>query len=117
MCSIVEAPTRSTGSRLAALVGHFGELGAEVAAMLADPEMAAEIAGLPGDALAGFVTSLASTVDAGTAAMTVVTGHVDAGGGRGGVPDRREVRVDVAVPAGRGPDVETDRVRDDRPRP
>jgi hypothetical protein len=83
MCSIVEAPTRSTGSRLAALVGHFGELGAEVAAMLADPEMAAEIAGLPGDALAGFVTSLASTVDAGTAAMTVVTGHVDAGSGRG----------------------------------
>jgi hypothetical protein len=83
MCSIVEAPTRSAGSRLAALVGHMGELGAEVAALLADPETAAEIAALPGDALAGFVTSLASMVDAGTAALTVVTGHVDAGGGRG----------------------------------
>jgi hypothetical protein len=83
MCSIVEAPTGSAGSRLAALVGHLGELGAEVTAMLADPETAAEIAALPGDALAGFVTSLAATVNAGTAALTVVTGHVDAGGGRG----------------------------------
>jgi hypothetical protein len=83
MCSIVEAPTGSAGSRLAALVGHLGELGAEVTALLADPETAAEIAALPGDALAGFVTSLASTVNAGTAALTVVTGHVDAGGGRG----------------------------------
>jgi hypothetical protein len=83
MCSIVEAPTGSAGSRLAALVGHLGELGAEVTALLADPETAAEIAALPGDALSGFVTSLASTVNAGTAALTVVTGHVDAGGGRG----------------------------------
>jgi len=83
MCSIVEAPTRSAGSRLAALVGHLGEVAAGVTALLADPELAAEIAALPGDALAGFVTSLASMVNAGTAAMTVVTGHVDAGGGRG----------------------------------
>ena len=83
MCSIVEAPAQSTGPRLAALVEHLGEGGAEVTALLADPATAAEIAALPGDALAGFVTSLASTVDAGTAAMTVVTGHVDAEGGRG----------------------------------
>jgi hypothetical protein len=83
MCSIVEAPAGSVGSRLAALVEHMNELGAEVTSILADPGTAAEIAGLPGDALAGFVTSLASTVDAGTAAMPVVTGHVDAAGGRG----------------------------------
>jgi hypothetical protein len=44
MCSIVEAPTRSTGSRLAALVEHQNEINAEIAAMLADPELAGEIA-------------------------------------------------------------------------
>ena len=51
--------------------------------MLADPELAAEIAALPGDALAGFVTSLASTVSAGTAAMTTMVGYVDATSGPG----------------------------------
>jgi hypothetical protein len=85
MCSIEAPPagsTGSTGSRLAGLVERFGELGAEVAAMLADPALAAEIAALPADSLAGFVTSLASTVSAGTASLTVVTGAVDAAAGR-----------------------------------
>ena len=46
--------------RVAALVEHFGELGAQVAAMLADPALASEVAAIPGDTLAGFVTPLAS---------------------------------------------------------
>ena len=60
MCSMVAQPTRSTESRFAALVEHFGELGAQVAAMLADPALASEVAAIPGATLAGFVTPLAS---------------------------------------------------------
>ena len=82
MCSIVAQPTRSAGSRLAVLVEHFGELATSVGAMLADPELAAEVSAIPADALAGLVTSLASTVSVGTAALTVVTGQVDATSGR-----------------------------------
>jgi len=82
MCSIVAQPTGSTGSRFAALVEYFGELGAQVTAVLADPALAAEVAAIPGDALAGFATSLASSVSAGTAALTAVAGQVDAAGGR-----------------------------------
>ncbi|HEY5136855.1 MAG TPA: hypothetical protein VIJ41_13770 [Candidatus Nanopelagicales bacterium] len=107
MCSIVAQPTGSAGSRFAALVEHFGELGAQVTAMLVDPALAAEVAAIPGDALAGFVTSLASSVSAGTAALTAVAGQVDAAGGRvTGTLIVGKLRADVAVPAGRGGDVE-----------
>jgi hypothetical protein len=45
--------------------------------------LGARIAAIPGDALAGFVPALAATASAATAAMTAVTGHVHATGGRG----------------------------------
>ena len=83
MCSIVAQQNGTTGSQLAALVAHFAELGAEICEKLRDPSAAADIAAIPADALAGFVGTLASAVDSGTAAMTVVTGHVDAATGPG----------------------------------
>ena len=70
MCSIADQQSGTTASRFAAMVESFDELGGQIAGMLADPSTASEIAGIPGDALAGFVTSLASATSAGTASMT-----------------------------------------------
>ena len=79
MCSITDQPSATTASRFAAMVEDFGELGARISGMLADPSTASELAGVPSDAVAGFVTSLAGSVSAGTAALTVVTGQLHHG--------------------------------------
>ena len=85
MCSITDQPSATTASRFAAMVEDFGELGARISGMLADPESASELAGVPGDAVAGFVTSLAGSASAATASMTVLTGQLHATGGGGRV--------------------------------
>ena len=82
-CTTLAQPTGALGADLAALVAHHAELGEQIAAKLADPATAAAIAALPGESLAGFVTTLSAAVGSGTAAMTVLTGVVDAGTGPG----------------------------------
>ena len=82
MCSIVAQTSGSTGSRLVALVERFGELGAEIAAMLRDPAAASDTAGLPVDSLASLVASLLSTGDSASAVATVLAGHLDSRTGR-----------------------------------
>jgi hypothetical protein len=83
MCSIVAQPTGTTGADLAALVTHLAELGAEVCAKLADPALAGDIAGIPTESLAGFVSMLCQAEDYASAAATVLVGQVDAGIGPG----------------------------------
>jgi hypothetical protein len=73
----------ATAARLAALVAHAHEVNAEIAELLADPSLALDVAAMPVESLAGFVATLAASVGVGTAAMTVLTGQVDAGTGPG----------------------------------
>ncbi len=83
MSSLLTAPTGTSGSRLAALVASSQQVHQQIADLLADPSLAAEIATVPADAVAGFVTALLSSIDTATAATTVLVGHVDAGTGPG----------------------------------
>ena len=83
MCSISDQQSGTPASRFAAMLESFGELGARISGMLADPESASVIAGIPSDAVAGVVTSLAGSASAATASMTVLTGQLHATGGRG----------------------------------
>jgi hypothetical protein len=83
MCSITDQQSGTPESRFAGMLASFNELGAQLTSMLADPDSASVIAGVPSDAVAGFVTSLAGPVSAGTAALTMLTGKLHATGGRG----------------------------------
>ena len=82
-CSTMTARAGSTAARLAVLVAHFAEVGEEITTILADPALAVDVAGIPVESLAGFVSTMSASVSAGTAAMTVLTGRVDAGTGPG----------------------------------
>ena len=82
-CTTLAQPTGALGADLAALVAHFVEVGEQITAKVADPAAAAAIAALPAASLAAFVATLSSAVGSGSAAMTVLTGHVDAATGRG----------------------------------
>jgi hypothetical protein len=62
MCSITVQQFGSTGSELAAVMAHAGELNEQVAAMLADPSRAGDVAVIPDSAMAGFVPTLAASV-------------------------------------------------------
>jgi hypothetical protein len=53
MCSIVASSRGGAATRLAALIAHSAEVHDELAALLADLDSAAEVAGVPGEALAG----------------------------------------------------------------
>ena len=80
MYSILAQAGESTGPRLVALVERFGELGAEIAAMMRDP--ASDVAGIPVDSLADLVASLLSSGDSASAVATVLAGQLDSRTGR-----------------------------------
>ena len=80
-CSTMATATGTTGARLAALVAHSHEVNAEIAELLADLSLTADVAAIPAASLAAFVSTMSASVNAGTAAMTVLTGQVDAGTG------------------------------------
>jgi len=50
MCSVVTSPRGGAAMRLAALIDHSARVHEELAALLADPDTVAEVAGVPGDA-------------------------------------------------------------------
>ena len=85
MCSITQQTRGSGAARVAALVAHSLEVNAEIAELLADPAVAAELAALSataGDGPADHVTTLLASADRACASATVLTGYVDAAGGR-----------------------------------
>jgi hypothetical protein len=82
MCSIGQQSHGSNAARLAALSAHSLEVSAEIAAMLADPDVLAELAAIPGDALPEHVVTLLASADRATASATVLTGTVEATSGR-----------------------------------
>jgi hypothetical protein len=82
MCSIIRQSHGSGAARLAALVGHSAEVIAEIAELAADPDVLAELASLQGDSLAEHVVTLLGSADRATASATVLTGQVEASGGR-----------------------------------
>ncbi len=82
MCSISQASHGSAAAPLAALTRHSWEVNAEIPELLADPGVAAELATIPGDALPEHVVTLLASADRATASATVLTGTVEATGGR-----------------------------------
>jgi hypothetical protein len=79
MCSIVAQvgqTTRVTASWFSVLVAHALEVSETLTAVLADPEFAGELGGVPADALASLATSLHVASDRSAAAATVVTGQL-----------------------------------------
>ena len=82
-CTTLAQQTGALGADLAALVAHFAEVGEQITSKLADPATAEAIAALPTESLAGFVVTLSAAAGSGTAAMTVLTGAVDAATGPG----------------------------------
>jgi len=50
MCSVVTSSRGGAAVRLAALIDHSARVHEELAALLADPDKVAEVAGVPGDA-------------------------------------------------------------------
>ena len=108
MCSVVTSSCGGAAVRLAALIDHSAQVHEELASLLADVDAVAQVAGVPGDALAAQVTALLASLDRGSAVATTLAGRVDATQGRatgsliGGrfASSRRWLEVEARVSAG-----------------
>src|SRR6476646_8102147 len=83
MCSITQQSHGSPAARLAALTVHAEQVAAEIADLVGDLDLVADVASIPGDAVASQGIALLAAADRATAAATVLVGHLDAGTGRG----------------------------------
>jgi hypothetical protein len=81
------------------------EVSAEIAAMLADPDVLAELAAIPGDASPSHVVTLLASADRASASATLLTGTVEAGlsaaSARAIVGRARDLREDYSCVAER----------------
>jgi len=108
MCSVVTSSRGGAAVRLAALIDQSARVHEELAVLLADADAVAEVAGVPGDALAAHVTALLASLDRGSAVATTLAGRVDATQGRATgsliagrfASSRRWLEVDGRVSAG-----------------